>query len=118
MQAAIEELTVPGARGWACAPSFPQLEDYVIPAFFAQLPRAWLDHDLTEWNVDNKRLFLPNRSIIEFRSLDDPERGRGQGLDFLSLGEAAMMSDKVWDIIRPSLADRRGIAFLDTSPRG
>jgi hypothetical protein len=61
---------------------------------------------------------LPNRSKVQFRSLDDPERARGQGLDWLSLGEAAKMSHELWDIIRPSLADRRGIAFLDTTPRG
>lgn len=117
-QAGIEESSLPATLGWMCAPTFPELEDFVLRNFFAQLPREILDHPLTDWNVSSMRLVLPNRSIVEFRSLDDPERGRGQGLDWLSLGEAAKMSDKVWDIIRPSLADRRGIAFLDTSPRG
>ena len=51
---AIEEITIPDSKGWICAPSYPELHDYVMPAFFDQLPTAWFEHPLTDWKEDRK----------------------------------------------------------------
>lgn len=115
---AVEEAAVPGTVGWICAPSFPELEDYAMPAFFQQIPQAWLEHPNADWSEATRTLTLPNLSIVQFRSLDDPERGRGQGLDWLWIDEAAKLAKKAWDVIRPSLTDRRGQVWFTTTPKG
>lgn len=116
--AAIEEAAIPGTIGWCCAPSFPELEDFVMPAFFKQIPQAWLDHPLTEWSETHRTLILPNTSIVQFRSLDDPDRGRGQGLHWLWIDEIAKLTLKHWETIRPSLSENRGILIATTTPKG
>lgn len=113
---AIEEATVPYSMGWCCAPSFPELEDYVIPAFFSQLPKEWFDHPLTEWSEDRLTLVLPNRAQVAFRSLDDPNRGAGPGLDWAWIDEARKIQVLAWHLLRPALTERKGIAWLTSSP--
>lgn len=113
---AIEEATVPDSVGWCCAPSFPELEDYVIPAFFSQLPAAWFDDELTEWSEDRLTLILPNRAMVQFRSLDDPNRGAGPGLDWVWIDEGRKIQVLAWQLLRPALTERKGIAWVTSSP--
>lgn len=113
---AIEEATVPYSVGWCCAPSYPELEDYVLPAFFSQLPSAWFDHPATDWSEDRLSLTLPNKAQVHFRSLDDPNRGTGPGLDWVWIDEARKIQELAWDILRPALTEKKGIAFLTSSP--
>lgn len=113
---AIDEATVPGSVGWACAPSFPELEDYVMPAFFSQLPATFFDDPRTEWSEDRKSLILPNRAQVHFRSLDDPSRGAGPALDWAWIDEGRKIQELAWQILKPALVDKKGIAWVTTSP--
>lgn len=113
---AIEECTIPYSIGWCCAPTYPELEDYVLPAFFSQLPSEWFDHPATEWSEDRLSLILPNKAQVHFRSLDDPNRGTGPGLDWVWIDEARKIQELAWDILRPALTEKKGIAFLTSSP--
>lgn len=111
---AAEELAVPMSLGWACAPSYPELLDYVIPAVFASIPEDWID----DWVASRYLLKLKNGAQCAFRSLDDPERGRGPGLDWVWIDEARKVAEKAWDTILPALSDRRGVGWITTSPNG
>lgn len=51
------------------------------------------------------------------QQLEDPDQGRGQGLDALWIDEVAELTIKHWEVIRPSLAGDT-VAFFTTSPRG
>lgn len=113
---AVEEATVPNSIGWACAPTFAELEDYLIPTFFSILPAEWFDHPNTEWSEDRYDLRLPNGAEVHFRSLDDPNRVTGPGLDWLWIDEARKVQPLAWQIARPALVDKKGIAFLTSSP--
>jgi hypothetical protein len=114
---AIEEaLTMAGSIGWCCAPTFPELHDYVMPAFFGQLPHSFFTHPLTEWSKDRLSLVLPNRSQVHFRSLDDPNRGAGPGLDWVWIDEARKIQELAWRLLRPTLTERKGIVFVTTTP--
>jgi hypothetical protein len=113
---AVEECAVPDTKGWCCAPSFPELEDYVIPAFFSHLPQEWFQHPLTEWSEDRLTLTLPNRSMVSFRSLDDPNRGAGPGLDWVWIDEGRKIQELAWQILRPTLIERKGIAWVTSTP--
>lgn len=108
-----EEATVPNSIGWACAPTNPKLHRYVIPAFQKLIPNEWVK----DWNAEYLDLRLKNGSLIHFQTLEDPDQGRGQGLDWLWIDEVCELSEKHWDVIRPSLGDKLGGAFFTTSPR-
>jgi hypothetical protein len=62
---------------------------------------------------------LPNGSRIRLYGADNPDALRGIYLDGVVLDEVADMRPNVWgEIIRPSLADRRGWAVFIGTPRG
>lgn len=111
--AAVEEATIPNTIGWACAPSNPKLHRYVIPAFQELIPQSWV----LNWSAEFNDLRLKNGSLIHFQTLEDPDQGRGQGLDWLWIDEVCELSPAHWDVIRPSLAGDT-VAFFTTSPRG
>jgi hypothetical protein len=113
---AIEEMIVPNSMGWCCAPSYPELEDYVMPAFFSQLPQAWFDHPLTEWSEDRYTLRLPNGATCQFRSLDDPNRAAGPGLHWAWLDEGRKMQELAWHLLMPTLTEFKGVAWITSSP--
>ena len=111
--AGAEEACIPNTIGWACAPTVPKLHHYVIPAFEQLIPTDWV----VSWNKDLLDLRLKNGSLIHFQTLDDPDQGRGQGLDWLWIDEICELTLKHWEVISPSLDDKRGVAFFTTSPR-
>jgi len=107
------EAMVPNSVGWACAPTNPKLHRYVIPAFQQLIPEDFVE----DWNVEYKDLRLKNGSLIHFQTLEDPDQGRGQGLDWLWIDEVCELTKAHWEVIRPSLAGDTA-AFFTTSPRG
>ena len=111
--AAVEEASIPNTIGWACAPTNPKLQRYVIPVFQELIPPDWV----ASWNSEFGDLRLKNGSLIHFQTLEDPDQGRGQGLDWLWIDEVCELTDKHWYVIQPSLTDRRGVAFFTTSPQ-
>lgn len=60
-----------------------------------------------------------NRSLLSFKSFDRPDLLRGFGIDFLQIDEAALFSGEAYSrILRPLVADRRGITLFTTTFRG
>jgi hypothetical protein len=116
--AVVEESAAPNTLGWCVAPTYMDLNDYVIPAVFRAMPRAWVRPGRDGWSEQHQELRLRNGSKIQFRSGDDPERMRGPGPHYLWLDEARKMSKLVWDTIRPGLSDHRAPAWITTSPNG
>lgn len=116
--AVIDELSIPNVLWWACAPTFPKLRDYVLPAFFQQIPQAWLQHPATTWSETELTLTLPNLAMVQFRSLEDPDRGRGPGLDGLWVDEICELTLEHYETISPALADKAGIFIGTTTPKG
>jgi len=111
--AAVQEAMIPNTIGWACAPTVPKLHRYVIPAIEQLIPPSWVE----SWNSEFGDLRLKNGSLIHFQTLEHPDQGRGQGLDWLWIDEVSELTQEHWDTIRPSLTERRGVAFFSTSPR-
>ncbi len=113
--AGADEATIPNSVGWCCAPTNPKLHRYVIPAFQQLIPEDWVAEG--GWNAEFKDLRLKNGSLIHFQTLEDPDQGRGQGLDWLWIDEVCELTKAHWEVIRPSLAGNT-VAFFTTSPRG
>ena len=111
--AGVEEASIPGSIGWACAPTAPKLHRYVLPAFQKLVPKEWV----LSWSAEHLDLRLKNGSLIHFQTLEHPDQGRGQGLDWLWIDEVCELSEDHWNVIEPSLGDKQGAAFFTTSPR-
>lgn len=68
-------------------------------------------------NGDKHQLIVPsNDGILEWRSADNPDNLRGEGLDFAVLDEADFMNVDVWLALRPALGDKNGRAFIASTP--
>lgn len=111
--AGLDEACFPNSLVWACAPTVPKLHHYVIPAFQKIVPDDWVQ----SYRSDLLDLRLKNGSLIHFQTLEDPDQGRGQGLDALWIDEVCELSRRHWEVIRPSLAGDTA-AFFTTTPRG
>ena len=109
-----EELIVPGQKWWVTGPTFKHLHDATMPTLLRLIPETWVKN----WNQDNLELTLINESVAQFRSLDDPERARGRGLDGVWLDEAAFIAERAWQVLEPSLSAHAGVALSTTSPAG
>lgn len=109
-----EELTIAGQKWWVCGPTFKHLHDATMPTLLRLIPTTWVKN----WNQDNLELTIINDSVVQFRSLDDPERARGQGLTGVWLDEAAFTAERAWQVLEPSLAENAGVVISTTSPAG
>lgn len=98
---------------------------YVAP-YYGQAKQAAWDY-LTgfvrplgaEINISELRVDLPTGARIRLYGADNPDSLRGIYLDGVVLDEMADMRPHVWqEIIRPTLADRRGWATFIGTPKG
>ncbi len=68
--------------------------------------------------IREKVFFFPGGGEIWFKSADNPDSLRGEGIDGLVLDEADYIPSGTWSkILRPMLADRKGWAFFISTPR-
>lgn len=102
--------------GWCVAPSYPELNDYVIPAVMRVVPVSWVPKD--GWSAEFTTLKLKNGARMQFRSAEDPERMRGPGCNWGWFDETRKIRKLAWDTFRPALTEFRGPAWFTTSPNG
>lgn len=107
-----DELAVPHQRWWACAPTFKVLHDSTEPTLLRLIPTSWVK----DWSQEHHELTFWNGSLLQFRSLDDPERGRGPGLNGVWLDEAAFIAKNGWNNLEPALSENLGLTISTTSP--
>lgn len=111
------EVALAGKRAWWVAPTFS----------IARV--GWRDimmagYDLAEsMGVDVKMgdmtVNFPSGGFIAVKSADNPQRLRGEGLDFLVMDEAAFVKEETWtEVLRPTLTERKGSALFISTPRG
>jgi len=84
-----------------------------------QIPPSWLAKPAPAYTSTTKILQLKNGTMIEFYSGGSPDSLAGEGVDFVVVDEAALIPDNVWQqLIRPTLMDTGGDAFIISTPRG
>lgn len=84
-----------------------------------QLPSSWLAKPAPSYTSTNKILQLKNGTMIEFYSGGSPDSLAGEGVNFVVVDEAGLIANNVWQqIIRPTLMDTNGDAFIISTPRG
>ena len=111
-----EEALIPNSLIWCMGPNYKVLNDSTIPTLLGIIPPSWVA--APGWNSDLMEFPLVNGTKIAFRSLDDPERGRGPGPTCGWFDEAAQIPEQGWDVFRPSLSEQAGIAIFTTTVFG
>lgn len=104
----------PGSLSFWVAPVYRQ------SSIAFDLVRNGLSKDAVEIiSRGDRRISLVNGSTIEFRSAQLSDTLRGFGVDFLVVDETAFLPRGLWEeVLRPSLADRKGRALLVGTPKG
>jgi hypothetical protein len=111
--AAVQEACVPNTIGWCCAPTDPKLHRFILPALQKLLPESFVKN----YSADYGDITLINGSLIHLQTLEHPDQGRGQGLDWVWIDEVCELTEQHWQVLRPSLTEKRGVAFFTSSPR-
>jgi hypothetical protein len=74
---------------------------------------------VSDVNRSERRINLINGALIWFKSADDPDSLRSEGLDWLWVDEAAEVKQEAWELaLRPALMDKKGMAWFTTTPKG
>lgn len=109
-----KKVKIPRSIGWVCAPTYPDLHDFVIPEVMRVIPSAWIGN----WSEQHYELELKNYAKVQFRSLEDPDKARGPGLDWAWIDETRKVAELAWKTMLPALTDKGGQAWFTTSPNG
>lgn len=104
----------PRLHYWVCADTYELLDEpkrYLLQF----LPEALIDH------IDNGKgkWWLKGDILIEFKTVHDPKRKVGSGLNGMWIEEAARVRADAWGLyLRPALADKQGWCIFTTTPLG
>lgn len=108
------EIALEGGRAWWVSPTYPMASVgwRELCTVARQIPGARIHRsDLS--------ITMPSGGSVHVMSASDPDRLRGDGLDHVTLDEAAFMAEEAWtEALRPALADRRGTAWFTSTPSG
>lgn len=119
--AAKKALTVcrePGKVVWWIAPSYKNTRRGYREVL-RQIPPGVLVKAAPTATSNELILQFPNDTRMEFYSAENEDALAGEGVDYVVVDEAALIRDSVWDqLIRPTLMDKNGAAFLISTPRG
>jgi len=103
-----------GSVGFAVAPTYWHTQRQ-WSEFFNYCPAELIEEI---HRVDRHVLLRGNRNIW-FKSADNPDSLRSQGIKVLWVDEGAQISEEAWTLaLRPALMDEKGIAFFTGTPRG
>ena len=111
------ETALAGGRAWWVAPTFSIAR--VGWRDIAASAKSFPKEIEPKVSLANMQIDLANGGSIAVRSADNPQRLRGEGLDFLVMDEAAFVKPEVWaEVLRPTLTERRGSALFISTPIG
>ena len=111
------QVALAGGRAWWVAPTFSiaRVGWRDIAASAKSFPRE-IEPKVS---LANMQIDLHSGGSIAVRSADNPQRLRGEGLDFLVMDEAAFVKPEVWqEVLRPTLTERKGSALFISTPMG
>lgn len=106
----------PDREIWYVAPSYKQAKQIVWRKLKYKLSDLkWV----AKINESELTIILKNGSTIVLKGSDNPDSLRGVGLDFLVMDEFADIDPSAWyEVLRPTLADKRGHALFIGTPKG
>ena len=105
----------PNKTVWYCCPTYRQSKMVTWEPLKAKLfSLNWV----VSTNETELSIRLKSGSTIYLKGADKPDSLRGTSIDFIVFDEVADVDPEAWNVIRPSLADRRGSALFIGTPKG
>jgi hypothetical protein len=103
-----------GIVGFAVAPTYWHTQRQ-WSEFFNYCPAELIE----EIHRADRHVLLRGNRNIWFKSADNPDSLRSQGIKVLWVDEGAQIAEEAWTLaLRPALMDEKGIAFFTGTPRG
>lgn len=100
---------------WYVAPTYKAAKEIAWDMLLATVPKEYIQ----KTNESSLTVTLWNGSVISLKGAEKPDNLRGRSLDFVVLDEFADMRPEAWyEVLRPSLSDRRGSALFIGTPKG
>jgi len=104
----------PEAVGFAVAPTFWHTQKQ-WKEFMRHCPRQII----TAVNRGEHKITLIGNREVWFRSCDNPDSLRSEGIDILWMDEGGQIKEAAWnEALRPALMDKKGRAFFTGTPKG
>jgi hypothetical protein len=107
-----------GARSrncWYVAPTYKAAKEIAWAMLIESIPDGYIERK----NETSLTITLRNGSTISLKGAENPDSLRGRALDFVVLDEFADMRPEAWyEVLRPSLSDRKGSALFIGTPKG
>jgi len=104
----------PNIVGFAVAPTYFHTRRQWTE-FFNFCPRELIEKVYRA----ERHVILKGNRLVWFKSADNPDSLRSQGVKVLWVDEGAQISEEAWTLaLRPPLIDTKGIAFFTGTPRG
>ena len=104
----------PRLHYWVVADTFDLLEEprrYLLQF----LPPELVEH----YDAGKNQLWLVGDVLVEFKTVHDPSKKVGSGLNGMWIEEAARVRSDAWGLyLRPALADKQGWCIFTTTPLG
>lgn len=99
---------------WVVAPIYSQ-----VMIFWRKLLEYLPPNLIKETNQSDRRITLINDSDIWFKSAENFEGLRGEGLDLVIIDEASKVKRDAWEYaLRPALSDKKGRGVFISTPAG
>ena len=107
---------MPDKEIWYIAPTYKQAKQIVWRKLKNRLQDLkWVK----KTNESELTILLKNNSTISLKGADNFDSLRGVGLDFVVLDEFADIDPEAWfEVLRPTLADKKGSALFIGTPKG
>ena len=94
---------------WYVAPTYKAAKEIAWDMLTNQIPHEYI----SKTNETSLTINFKNGSSISLKGAEKPDNLRGRSLDFVVLDEFADMRKEAWfEVIRPSLSDRKGGALF------
>ncbi|RLC88051.1 MAG: hypothetical protein DRJ03_04075 [Chloroflexi bacterium] len=104
----------PGSVGFCVAPTYWHTQK-MWREFLRFCPRVLI----VEINRADHHIRLVGDRHVWFKSADNPDSLRSEGLDWLWMDEGGQIKEEAWDLaLRPALMDRKGVAWFTGTPKG
>jgi hypothetical protein len=104
----------PEAVGFAVAPTFWHTQKQ-----WKEFLRYCPHEIITGINRGEHKITLLGNREIWFRSCDNPDSLRSEGIDILWMDEGGQIKEAAWTMaLRPALMDKKGKAFFTGTPKG
>jgi len=108
----------PGSINWWTAPVYAQSK-MVFRSLLQAATRGKAISAFKDISHSELRTEFVNGSVLHFKSADNPDTLRGEGLSRVVIDEAARVKREVWeDVLRPAVSDTRGRVLFGSTPKG